>query len=68
MRRDGESLCMDPIPCPVYEKCWLSTKTWVFRSEDEVQIHFTPTAEASPETGHPTGHPGLLLLGDAVEG
>lgn len=34
-------------------KCWLSTKTWLFRSEDEIQVRFTPAAEASPETNHP---------------
>lgn len=67
MRRDGESLCVDWILCPVYGKR-LSTKTWLFRSEDEVEVRFTPAAEASSETGHPTGHPALLLLGDAVEG
>ena len=67
VRRDGEPLCMDQILCSVYGKCWLSTKIWVFRIEDEIWVHFTPTAEASPETGHPPGHPGLLLLADAVK-
>lgn len=59
---------MDWILCSVYGKRWLSTKTWLFRTEDEVEVHSTPAAEASPETGHPTGHLALLLLGDAVEG
>lgn len=59
---------MDRILSSVCGKCWLSIKTCFSRSEDAVQVHFTPAAEASPETGHPTGHPGLLLLGGAVEG